>query len=267
MIFIWNGLGCLVIPVVIVGVMLALAIRDFAPNQPWLQLVAVAFTSLALLGLGWLLKRRPNYVQDNWGNRRAGAGGPLPLLGPGAILVRHRGRPRRALDSLGEVITRRRGRVLEGRSGTCGPGLCVIANGGFACMSNRLRRHAAGPEDRHLARLDLDRVAEVRLRDVANADRGRVAEVDRRAVGPREPRSRSASPAPPGSGVSGRIDTTIGPREPARRTGTAMFVRYIGTFTPCSMCRTGTPAASRAFSNVNEQPITNDDEVVAPVLS
>lgn len=69
MIFIWNGLGCLVIPVVVVGVMLALAIRDFAPNQPWLQLVAVAFTSLALLGLGWLLKRRPNYVQDNWGNR------------------------------------------------------------------------------------------------------------------------------------------------------------------------------------------------------
>jgi hypothetical protein len=68
MILIWNSLGCLVIPVVMVGVMLALAIRDFAPNQQWLQLVAVAFTSLTLIGLGWLLKRRPNTLQDRWGN-------------------------------------------------------------------------------------------------------------------------------------------------------------------------------------------------------
>jgi hypothetical protein len=69
MIVIWNGLGCLVIPVVVVGVMLMFAIRDFAPNQRWLQLVAVAFTSLVLVGLGWLLKRRPNSMQDQWGNR------------------------------------------------------------------------------------------------------------------------------------------------------------------------------------------------------
>ena len=71
MIVIWNGLGCLVIPVVVVGGILMFAIRDFAPNpnQRWLQLVAVAFTSLVLVGLGWLLKRRPGSMQDEWGNR------------------------------------------------------------------------------------------------------------------------------------------------------------------------------------------------------
>jgi hypothetical protein len=37
-----------------------------------------------------------------------------------------------------------------------------------------------------------------------------------------------------------------------------MFVRYIGTFTFCSMCRTGTPAARSAFSKVNEQPMRNE---------
>jgi len=68
MIVIWNGLGCLVIPVVGVGVMLMFAIRDFAPNQRWLQLVAVAGTAAALFGLGWLLKRRPAYARDHWGN-------------------------------------------------------------------------------------------------------------------------------------------------------------------------------------------------------
>jgi hypothetical protein len=69
MIVIWNGLGCLVIPVVAIGVMLALAIKDFAPNQRWLQLVAVAFTSSALFGLGWLLNRRPaGFGRDEWGH-------------------------------------------------------------------------------------------------------------------------------------------------------------------------------------------------------
>ena len=57
--------------------------------------------------------------------------------------------------------------------------------------------------------------------------------------------------------MSGRIETTIGPwKRPADRH--AMFVRYMGTFTPSSMCRTGTPALSKAFSNVKEQPITKE---------
>jgi hypothetical protein len=68
MIVIWNGLGCLVIPVIVVGVIFAMGIREFAPNQPWLQLVAVAFTSLALVGLGWLLNKRQTFVRDQWGN-------------------------------------------------------------------------------------------------------------------------------------------------------------------------------------------------------
>ena len=68
MIVIWNGLGCLVIPVVVVGILLAGAIHQFAPHQRWLQLVAVAFTSSALFGLGWLLNRRPaGYGRDEWG--------------------------------------------------------------------------------------------------------------------------------------------------------------------------------------------------------
>ena len=68
MFIVWNGLGCLVIPVVIVGVILGGAIREFAPNQRWLQLIAVAFTSLALVGLGYLLNRRQTLGRDQWGN-------------------------------------------------------------------------------------------------------------------------------------------------------------------------------------------------------
>ena len=67
-ILIWNGLGCLVIPVVILGVILAGAIREFAPNQPWLQLIAVAFTSLCILVLGILLNRRKPVARDEWGD-------------------------------------------------------------------------------------------------------------------------------------------------------------------------------------------------------
>ena len=68
MIVIWNGLGCLVIPVIILGVLLAGAIREFAPNHRWLQLAAVAFTSLALVGLGYLLNRRETLGRDQWGS-------------------------------------------------------------------------------------------------------------------------------------------------------------------------------------------------------
>jgi hypothetical protein len=68
MIVIWNGLGCLVIPVIVIGVILAGAIREFAPNQKWMQLIAVALTALALLGLGLLLNRRQAFTRDQWGN-------------------------------------------------------------------------------------------------------------------------------------------------------------------------------------------------------
>ena len=101
MIVIWNGLGCLVIPVVIVGVHARRARSASShPNQRWLQLVAVAFTSLALIGLGWLLNRRQTLGQDRWGNAVQVQGRPLPLLGPGAILVRHRRGRRRDCGSL-----------------------------------------------------------------------------------------------------------------------------------------------------------------------
>ena len=137
------------------------------------------------------------------------------------------------------------------------PGLCVIANGGFACISAAcgVTPHAQNTGTSPGA--NLDRVAEVRLGDVADADRGRVAEVDRCAVRAREARADLR-----------RLHRLARRQRPHRhdhrpaRTGPpgwhAMFVRYIGTFTFCSMCRTGTPAASSAFSNVNEQPITND---------
>jgi hypothetical protein len=53
---------------------------------------------------------------------------------------------------------------------------------------------------------------------------------------------------------TGRIDTTMGPlMAPAGRQRTE--VRYIGTFTPCSTCRIGTPAAPSARSNVKLQPM------------
>src|SRR5438105_5021522 len=49
------------------------------------------------------------------------------------------------------------------------------------------------------------------------------------------------------------MDTTIGPcNTPAGVHG--RLVRYIGTLQPVSRWRTGTPARSKAFSNVNEQP-------------
>ena len=118
---------------------------------------------------------------------------------------------------------------------------------------DRLGRDAAGPEDRHLAGADL----RPRRRSRAGRCRGcrwpRVAEVDRRAVGP----GKRAQICDGLDGLlaasCGRIDTTIGPwKTPAGRQ--AMLVRYIGTLRPISMCRTGSPACSRAFSNVNEQP-------------
>ena len=55
---------------------------------------------------------------------------------------------------------------------------------------------------------------------------------------------------------TGRIDTTSGPDSlPVGSQG--MDVTYMGTFVPASRCRTGTPAASSARSNVKLHPMRN----------
>ena len=68
MIVFWNGLGCLVIPVVILGVLLAGFIADAEPNARWPQMFAVLATSVTLLGLGLTLNRRRPAGRDPWGN-------------------------------------------------------------------------------------------------------------------------------------------------------------------------------------------------------
>ena len=56
---------------------------------------------------------------------------------------------------------------------------------------------------------------------------------------------------------TGRIETTSGPDiDPAGRQ--RREVRYIGTLTPCSTCRTGTPSSISAASKVKLQPTRND---------
>lgn len=68
MFIIWNGLGFLVIPVVIVGAVAAGAIGQAFPNDRWLQLLAVLGTAASLLGLGVLLNRPKIVGQDRFGN-------------------------------------------------------------------------------------------------------------------------------------------------------------------------------------------------------
>jgi hypothetical protein len=56
------------------------------------------------------------------------------------------------------------------------------------------------------------------------------------------------------SAGTGRMDTTSGPdNSPAGRQGRS--VRYMGTFVPASMCRTGTSASSSAASKVKLHPM------------
>ena len=57
MIIIWNGLGFLVIPIIIVGVVAGVSIAEFEPNLRWPRMFAVLGTSLTLFGLGLLLHR------------------------------------------------------------------------------------------------------------------------------------------------------------------------------------------------------------------
>jgi ribose/xylose/arabinose/galactoside ABC-type transport system permease subunit len=65
---VWNGLGCLVIPVVIIGAVAGAAIAQFEPNARWPRMIAVLGTALAICGLGLILNRRQPVGQDAWGN-------------------------------------------------------------------------------------------------------------------------------------------------------------------------------------------------------
>jgi ribose/xylose/arabinose/galactoside ABC-type transport system permease subunit len=67
-ILIWNGLGILVIPVVIIGAVAGGAIAQFEPNIRWPRMIAVLGTSLALFGLGILLNRPKVAGHDRFGN-------------------------------------------------------------------------------------------------------------------------------------------------------------------------------------------------------
>ena len=68
MIVIWNGLGFLVIPVVIIGGVALTAIAEFDPGRKWPRMVAVLGTALALFGLGVLLNRPKVVGHDGRGN-------------------------------------------------------------------------------------------------------------------------------------------------------------------------------------------------------
>jgi uncharacterized membrane protein len=65
---VWNGLGCLVIPICIVGGVVCAAIADFEPNAKWPRLIAVLGTALAVFGLGLVLNRPQTVGRDAWGN-------------------------------------------------------------------------------------------------------------------------------------------------------------------------------------------------------
>ena len=68
MFIVWNGLGFLVIPVVIIGAVTGTAIADFEPNARWPRMFAVLGTALTLYGLGLLLNRKHLVGRDQYGN-------------------------------------------------------------------------------------------------------------------------------------------------------------------------------------------------------
>jgi ribose/xylose/arabinose/galactoside ABC-type transport system permease subunit len=68
MFIVWNGLGCLVIPVVIIGAVVGAAIAEANQKDRWLQMIAVLGTALALFGLGVVLNRPKVVGQDRFGN-------------------------------------------------------------------------------------------------------------------------------------------------------------------------------------------------------
>ena len=65
---VWSGLGCLVIPICIVGVVVATAIAEAEPNARWPRMLAVLGTAAAIYGLGIVLNRKRVVGQDQWGN-------------------------------------------------------------------------------------------------------------------------------------------------------------------------------------------------------
>ena len=73
-----------------------------------------------------------------------------------------------------------------------------------------------------------------------------------------------ASPRSPGpaSAAASTRPSARGTGPPARQ---AMFVRYIGTFTFCSMCRTGTPRCEQRVLERERAADQEADEIVAPV--
>lgn len=68
MFIVWNGLGFLVLPVVIIGVVVGGAIAQFEPNVRWPRMIAVLGTALGLFGLGLVLNRPKVIGQDRFGN-------------------------------------------------------------------------------------------------------------------------------------------------------------------------------------------------------
>jgi divalent metal cation (Fe/Co/Zn/Cd) transporter len=68
MFIVWEGLGCVVIPIIIGGVALAAAIAEAQPNQKWPRLFAVGVTALCIAVVGLVFNRRQPVARDNWGN-------------------------------------------------------------------------------------------------------------------------------------------------------------------------------------------------------
>ena len=107
------------------------------------------------------------------------------------------------------------------------PGACVIANGSFAAAITDCGVTPQAQNTGISSAPTGTAIAIIGLVDVGDADRMRMAEMNRRAVhgGKREVicTARIAS-----AGLNGRIDTTIGPANgPAEPQ--AILVRYIGT--------------------------------------
>ena len=65
----WNGLGCLVLPILVIGGVTAGAIANFEPKIRWPRMIAVLGTALAIYGLALVLNRKQVVGQDEWGNK------------------------------------------------------------------------------------------------------------------------------------------------------------------------------------------------------